>query len=139
LHRDEEAVQRLLRSHNKVPAVYFWLINHNGAEYKLYVGQTNSLSTRLLNYVSEFQAHSPNDYKLKIFVLFLQDLAPDASLDLYYRETPLDQLTSAEVAAIDKYDPILNKLPPPSPEAKARIREAFTYYYSSTFGRRLGQ
>ena len=55
------ALARLLETHKKVSGIYFWVLTHGSKEYRLYIGQTNSLANRLLNYVSEFQAHSPND------------------------------------------------------------------------------
>jgi hypothetical protein len=47
-------------THKKGPGIYLWVLRHETREYKLYsIGQTNSLAACLLNYVSEFQAHSP--------------------------------------------------------------------------------
>ena len=42
-------------------------MRYRGAEYKIYIGKTKSFSYRILNYIGDFQAHSPNDYKLRIF------------------------------------------------------------------------
>ena len=61
----DEPLRRLLETHNKVSGIYFWILRHETKEYKIYIGQTNSLANRLVNYVSEFQAHSTNDYKLE--------------------------------------------------------------------------
>jgi len=72
----DESLTRLLETHKKVPGIYLWVLRHETKEYKLYIGQTNSLANRLLNYVNEFQAHLPNDYKLRIFAAFLAEHAP---------------------------------------------------------------
>lgn len=133
----DEPLARLLETHKKVAGIYFWVLRHNSKEYKLYIGQTNSLANRLLNYVSAFQAHSPNDYKLRIFAAFLAELAPEAALDLYFAQTEVAKLRQAEKDAIRKYDPLLNKLPPPSAEAKEKLKSAFEFYYRSAFQQRL--
>src|SRR5882762_2161660 len=134
----DEALTRLLETHKKASGIYFWVLRHETNKYKLYIGQTNSLSNRLLNYVSEFQAHSPNDYKLRIFAAFLAELAPQAVLDLYFAVKDVGSLKKAEKDAIRKYDPLLNQLPPPNAEAKEKLKNAFEFYYRSAFERRLG-
>lgn len=134
--RDEPLV-RLLETYKKVAGVYFWVLRHGTKEYKVYIGQTNSLANRLVNYVSEFQAHSPNDYKLRIFAEYLAELAPAAELDLYFAQTEVAKLKDAEKNAIQKYEPLLNKLPPPSAEAREKLKSAFDFYYRSSFQQRL--
>jgi hypothetical protein len=133
----DQPLLRLLDTHRNVSGIYFWVLRYDTKEYRLYIGQTNSLANRLLNYVSEFQAHSPNDYKLRIFAAFLAELAPNAELDLYFVETEVGKLREAEKDAIRRYDPLLNKLPPPSAEAKEKLRSAFEFYYRSAFELRL--
>ena len=133
----DESLTRLLETHKKVPGIYLWVLRNETKEYKLYIGQTNSLANRLLNYVSEFQAHSPNDYKLRIFAAFLAELAPQAVLDLYFAVKDVGSLKKAEKDAIRKYDPLLNQLPPPNAEAKEKLKNAFEFYYRSAFERRL--
>lgn len=132
-----EPLTRLLETHRNVSGIYFWVLRDETKEYKLYIGQTNSLANRLLNYMSDFQAHSPNDYKLRIFAAFLAELAPEAALDLYFAETDVGKLMAAEKDAIRRYDPLLNKLPPPSAEAKKKLKTAFEFYYRSAFELRL--
>lgn len=131
------ALADVIATHKKVPGIYFWVLRHQGAEFRIYVGKTNSLSYRLVNYVSEFQPHSPNDYKLRIFTAFTAEFAPDGAYDLYFKKTDLAGLTQAENAAIAAYRPLLNQLPSASPEAKARLKEAFGDYYRSSFQRCL--
>src|SRR5260370_38169677 len=76
----DEPLTRLLETHKKASGIYFWVLRDETKEYKLYIGQTNSLSNRLLNYVSDFQAHSPNAYNLHIFAACLAGFAPEARL-----------------------------------------------------------
>ena len=135
----DEPLRRLLETHNKVSGIYFWILRHETKEYKIYIGQTNSLANRLVNYVSEFQAHSTNDYKLRVFSAFLGELAPKAALDLYFSATDVGSLNGAEKDAIRRYDPLLNQLPPPSADAKERLKNAFEFYYRSAFESRLSK
>lgn len=130
-------LRQLLATHKKVSGVYFWIARHESNEYKIYIGQTNSLANRLVNYVSDFQAHSTNDFKMRVFAAFLAESAPDAALDLYF--SPTDNYKAAEKQAIHKYDPLLNKLPPPSAEAKEKLKSAFEFYYRSSFELRLAK
>ena len=133
----DESLRRLLTTHKKVSGIYFWVARHEAKEYKIYIGQTNSLASRLVNYVSEFQAHSTNDFKMRAFAAFLAELAPDTALDLYFAAT--DSYEEAEKHAIRKYDPLLNKLPSPSVEARERLKSAFEFYYRSSFELRLAK
>ncbi len=131
------ALAEVIATHKKVPGIYFWVLRHQSNDFRIYVGKTNSLAYRLVNYVSEFQPHSPNDYKLRIFTTFTAEFAPDGAYDLYFKRTDLADLTQAENAAIAAYKPLLNQLPRASPEAKARLKEAFGDYYRSSFQRCL--
>lgn len=128
----DDAVLQLLNTHNGVAGIYFWVLRQEKVEYKLYLGKTNSLAKRLLNYLSEFQAHSPNDYKLRIFGAYLAELAPAAVLDLYFATKDSGSLSEAERTAIGRYKPLLiNHLPRPNINAKKQLREAFEAYYRS--------
>ena len=135
----DEPLRRLLETHKRASGIYFWVLRHEAKEYKIYIGQTNSLANRLVNYVSEFQAHSTNDYKMRVFTAFLAEFSPDVALDLYFSVTDVGSLKEAAKLAIRKYDPLLNQLPPPSAEAKERLRNAFEFYYRSSFELRLGK
>jgi hypothetical protein len=126
-------VEEVALNYKGVHGIYFWILRHEDAEYKIYIGQTKSLSRRVLNYISEFQPHSPNDYKLRVFHAFLLELVPSATLDLYFAEKDSAILTQAEADAIKKYDPLLNKLPRPTPEARGELKKAFSLYYRSSF------
>jgi hypothetical protein len=76
---------------------------------------------------------------MRVFAGFLSEIAPEAALDLYFSATDVDCLKDAERHAIRKYDPLLNQLPPPSDEAKSRLKSAFDLYYRSSFELRLCQ
>jgi len=132
-----ESVADVIKSHKKVACIYFWILRHEQAQYKIYIGKTNSLSYRLLNYISEFQPHSPNDYKLRIFHAFIMELVPTAALDLYFANVDISVITQAETAAIGKYNPLLNNLPSPTPDARDSLKKAFALYYESAFEQRL--
>jgi hypothetical protein len=132
-------VLEVISTYKGVPGIYFWVLRYENAEYKVYIGKTNSLSYRVLNYVSEFQPHSPNDYKLRIFHTFLIELFPTATLDLYFAEKELNSLAQAETDAINRYNPLLNKLPKPTAEAKDELRKAFSLYYRSAFEQKIKQ
>ncbi len=105
--------------------------------YKLYIGKTNSLADRLNFYLSDFQPHSPNDFKLRVFASYLNEIAHSATMDLHFKSVDVRSLTEAENDAVRRYDPILNKLPQPSLDARNRLREAFELYYRSALEQRL--
>src|SRR6266404_9225090 len=62
-----QELKEVISNYKGVQGIYFWVMRQESLEYKIYVGKTKSLSDRVLNYISEFQPHSPNDYKLRIF------------------------------------------------------------------------
>jgi hypothetical protein len=112
--------------------IYFFVLSHAGKQYKIYIGKTSSLANRLLDYLREFEPYSPNDYKLRIFAAFLAELAPEATLDLYFAKKTSDDraLTDAENKAVKKYRPLLNNLRP-SAEAREKLKDAFVSFYRS--------
>jgi hypothetical protein len=131
---DSATIQRIISNYNE-PGIYFWVMRH-GEEadlYPLYIGKAKSLSYRVKNYVSKFQPHSPNDYKLLIFHEYLKEAAPDAALDLLFAPTTADQLTRAEGEAIRLYTPLLNRRLPASAEARLGLQAAFKAFYRSAF------
>ena len=91
------------------------------------------MSYRIQNYVSEFQPHSPNDYKLQVFHSYMTEITPGSSLDLYFSRTKVTNLTEIENTAITKYDPLLNRRKPASNNARMALRDAFSLYYRSSF------
>lgn len=130
-------VDRIIAEYKQVPAIYFWVMRHGSQLFRIYIGKTNSMSYRVQNYVSEFQPHSPNDYKLRIFRAFLSEVAPGTTLDLYFSPKNLADLTQAENLAVTAFDPLLNRRQRPSVEARAVLRDAFSVYYRSAFERLL--
>src|SRR5204863_2178276 len=63
----DDALEDVLVRYQNTAGIYFWVMAVESAKYAIYIGQANPLSRRLINYISDFQAHSPNDYKLQIF------------------------------------------------------------------------
>ena len=135
LQRSE--VESALHKEHKESGVYFWLLEHKSMYYPIYVGQTVSLAGRQGRYIENFQAHVPNNFKLRVFFGFVNELLPDATIELFYLKTDRGNLGSEERAAIEKYRPLLNNLPQPTPEEKEKLQKAFSDYYTSVFKRRL--
>jgi hypothetical protein len=130
-------VDRVIADYKQVPGIHFWVMRHEERLFRIYIGKTISMSYRMQNYVSEFQPHSPNDYKLRIFRAYISDVAPSAKLDLHFSSKDLADLTKAENIAVAAYDPLLNRRQRPSAEARSVLREAFSVYYRSAFERIL--
>lgn len=119
-------------------AIYFWIMRLEEKEFKIYIGRTKCISSRIKNYISEFQPHSPNDYKLQIFHSFIAEVAPHAVLDLYFSERNKEDLKDAEKWAISEYDPLLNRRTTPSTDERLALRDAFSSFYRLKFERLLG-
>ena len=117
--------------------LYFFLLNFDGQQFKIYLGRTNALSRRMKEYTSAFQPHSPNDFKLQVFQRFCSETIPSATMDLYFRRLPASEIKEAEVAAIKLYQPLLNELSQPTVEVRQALQEAFSLYVRSTFEQRL--
>lgn len=132
-------VSRVITSQKRVPGIYFWTAVASDSEFKVYAGQTNSLGYRVFNYTAPFQPHSPNDFKLLVFCSFLQDVAPQSTLHLYFRQVSVPELRSEEKRVIAKYGPLLNLPRPATPEAKRQLQAAFAEYYRASFERVLGR
>ena len=130
-------VDRVIADYKQVSGIYFWIMRHGNRMFRIYIGKTNSMSYRMQNYISEFQPHSPNDYKLRIFRKFISEVAPSACLDLYFSGKSLAELTQAENLAVAAYDPLLNRRQRPSAEARTVLRDAFSLYYRSAFEHQL--
>ena len=126
-------VNRIIAEYKQVPGIYFWVMRQGERLFRIYIGKTNSMAYRMQNYVGEFQPHSPNDYKLRIFRSFLAESTPDATLDLYFSPQALSNITQAENVAVAAYDPLLNRRQRASAEARAVVRDVFALYYRSAF------
>jgi len=126
----------LFTHYKQVPGIYFWVMRYGNEDdlFRIYIGKTNSLSYRVQNYLSEFQPHSPNDFKLRIFQTFISEVAPTAALDLLFSRRSADQLTQSENEAIAFYDrPLLNRRQSASASARGALQDAFAQYYRSAF------
>jgi hypothetical protein len=118
----------------RVSGIYFWVLVNGSDKYKVYIGKTESLADRVSNYVAEFQPHSPNDFKLRVFQTFAAECMPNASMELHFKRTDVANLTHAENAEIEKYQwPLLNRRGQASNEARTKLREAFEFFYRSGF------
>ena len=129
-------VDRIVTHYKKKPGIYFWVMRYGDADdlYSIYIGKTNSLSYRVKNYVSAFQPHAPNDFKLRIFQTFLSEVVPTAALDLLFSHKSADQLTRSEKEAIDAYNkPLLNRRQVATADARVGLQNAFTQFYRSGF------
>lgn len=118
--------------------IYVWIMTDAGRNYRIYVGKTVSIALRAANYIGDFQPHSPNDYKLRIFAEFMQDILPQATLDLWFKAVPSADLTRCEKEAIRTFSPLLNGRLKPSNAARVTLERAFSDYYRSGFARALG-
>ena len=127
----DEALQQVLERYQRTARNLFWVMAIESAKYAIYIGRADFLSRRLINYIGDFQAHSPNDYKLQIFHAFMSELSPPGTLDLYFKPTDAAALTVTEKAAKRFYRPLLNDLPQPAEEVRQKLREAFAEYYRS--------
>jgi excinuclease UvrABC nuclease subunit len=127
-----------LRNDRDAAGIYCWVMTDEADRHCIYIGKTKSLSRRCGDYTRDFQPHSPNDYKLHIFFHeFMAELTPPRTLDLYFAEKTPSDLSAEEKAAIDKYNPLLNKLPKPTEEEREKLKAAFSFYYRSALKRKL--
>ena len=73
---DLYAVESLLPSLSTESGCYLWLLCHEGSQFKVYLGGTRSIRRRVKDYGLEFQLHSPNDFKLRLFYSFMAEWWP---------------------------------------------------------------
>jgi len=130
-------IESVRLGYKKTAGLYLWLMRYRGSAYKIYVGSTNCLSTRLHNYISDFQPHSPNDYKLRVFLAFILEQMPGATLDLYFSKRSCKGLKATEARAVATYRPLLNDLPKASQSTKQDFTKAFELYYRRAFTGKL--
>ena len=128
-----DLVTEIIANYKKISGIYFWVMRSGNRQFRIYIGKTNSMSYRMQNYVSEFQPHSPNDYKMKIFYSYIAELEPKPCLDLYFSPIELQSITQSENDAIGLYSPFLNKRQKASKEARDIVKDAFSFYYQSGF------
>ncbi len=116
---------------------YLWVMRLESAQFKIYVGQTNSIQKRVTDYTVGFQIHSPNDYKLRFFEELMREAFPLATLDLYFAAAPVEQCRDRENEFVRQFRPLINTLPPANEEERELIRQAFRAYYQSSVKRHL--
>lgn len=121
-----------------VPGIYFWTVVIASATYNIYIGKTSSLKRRMNDYAKEFQPHSPNDFKLRIFQQAIFEHAPDAVFQLRFRPASLGDCTRLETETVRNFLPLLNERSVPSAETREAFRNAFEEFYRSGFEELLG-
>lgn len=119
--------------------VYFWLMNYENQPYKIYIGKTKDLKRRINEYKSNFQIHSPNDFKLRFFQDFMNKYLNSSSLDLYFMKCQKDDYTEKETNAINLFNPIINVKSQTSDKIKDKMRQCFQEYYEDTFLNKLNK
>lgn len=134
LSKSELSQNPVLMKVKDVPGVYFLLMRLNDNLYKIYAGKARCLRRRLDDYTNEFQAHSPNDYKLCFFRNFILLHEPQAEFDLYFQKCAKDTYTQRETAMIKKYDPLINQR---GQGDRMVIQDAFEAYFSHSFKMKL--
>ena len=107
--RKDDIRQAIPNTYVGVPGIYFWIMGIGPHLYRIYVGKTKSLERRVADYMKDFQAHSPNDYKIRIFQQAIFEKEPSAGFRLYFKPATLDTYTRLETQAIQRYDPLLNR------------------------------
>ncbi len=117
--------------------VYFWLMNYENQQYKIYIGKTNSLRRRLNDYKVNFQIHSPNDFKLRFFQEFTNKHLQNSSLDLHFMECSIANYTKEETNAINLFRPMINARSKTNDETQLKIQQAFKEYYEEIFFNKL--
>jgi len=134
-----EAVRRADGIPN-APGCYFWIADTIAGRIKVYIGETRSIRTRLLNYATDFQPRSPDDYKMRIFWDWMLERMPDASFHLYFVEIPGERVNrlKREADLNRKFVPLLYRLPRSELAETTAFREAFRHYYTARLSARIG-
>ena len=116
-----------------VPGVYLWVMSVGPVLYRVYVGKTKSLERRVADYMKDFQPHSPNDYKIRIFQQAVFAKEPEASFMLYFARASLETYTRLETQAVQRYTPLLNQRASVAPAAREAFQKAFEAFYRAGF------
>lgn len=112
--------------------VYLWTVASGevgGDEHVAYIGRTRSLARRLSEYLGEFQPHSVNDHKLRVFQEHLLKKYPLGRFALHFKEVPASELVNEETEAVRFFCPLMNQKLVPPPTARQAFRDAFASYY----------
>jgi hypothetical protein len=138
-----DEIKNVIKNHRHTSGIYYWTLLIDSAEYIIYIGKTKSISNRLNNYIRNFQPHSTNDYKLKVFLSYILSICPKATMNLYFENCDPDSLTKTENLRINAFNfPILNRPHVDTPARQMRLsdlQEAFTRYYIQQFTDNLAQ
>ena len=129
-----DATVNALRDYAKKSGVYFWVCEFDKYCVAAYVGRTNNLLRRITEYSSNYQPHSPNDFKLRIFWHYCETRGANR-LSLYFKPAEESDRTLAaqEKEEIRALNPFLNKRQVPTAEARDCLLKAFEDYYVSAF------
>ena len=131
--RSKEDIRRAILATYNTSGVYFWVMSVGELRYRIYIGKTKSLVRRVADYLKEFQAHSPNDYKIRIFQQTILEWEPTTKFSLYFVQSPLSNYTNLENELIREYDPLLNRRAEISQAARDSFRRAFEAFYRAGF------
>ncbi|ENJ1793123.1 hypothetical protein AB0557_004337 [Vibrio parahaemolyticus] len=134
-----EICHSLQYDHCNVTGVYFWVMEIESQQYRIYVGKTKSLSRRLSDYFNNFQIHSPNDYKLKFFQDYVLDLHHRAKFELYFMPCDISEYTQNETKMVNKFTPLINERARVSQDTKDKMKQAFQEYYVSVFEAKINK
>jgi excinuclease UvrABC nuclease subunit len=139
INGSKESMRQSILDAGVTSGVYFWVMGIRELQYRIYIGKTKSVMRRVADYMKEFQAHSPNDYKIRIFQQTILQCEPSARFSLYFTQSPLSDYTSLENELIRKYDPLLNRRAKVSQAAQDMFRNAFEAFYRAGFETTLGK
>lgn len=134
---DLSSVALLLPTLPDTSGCYLWLMRAGRERYKIYVGRARSVRKRVKDYSLAFQIHSPNDFKLQLFQLFMADTWPDAELELYFVGCPEVDLNKRERTLNDSLHPLIYDLRAPSPKERRDAQKAFASYYKNALNELL--
>ena len=111
--------------------IYVWTLQSGDTDQHVaYVGRTQSLARRLGEYLADFQPHSVNDHKLRVFQEHVLEKFPRACFALHFKRVKDHaQLAEEETAAVHLFEPLLNQKLSPPPAAKEAFLNAFKAYY----------
>ena len=120
--------------------IYFWLMNLNGKQIKVYIGMTENLESRTKDYLRGFQPNSVNDFKLRFFQEFIKTTFGTAGFDLYFADFPnctRKQLATVESGYRSKFDPIFDEIPLADEDTSSKLKFAYGEYLNKKFRARI--
>ncbi len=131
---------------NKIPklqGIYFWILEIDNIFFKVYIGKTNNLNRRIAEQLSNFQPSSPNDYKIRFFMDFLNKSNIEWTLHLHFfdiKEPTKEDLANKENYFIKLYEMnntgIINGFVKINTD---KIRNVYKKYYFMRFKNRLNK